>query len=123
MEGINVLDALAVVLSACISAMGLGGGGVLILYLTLVRDTPQMVAQGINLLFFLPCAVTAAAIYQKRGLLRWGTILPMVFGGFLGVGAGSLLLRHIDTRILTILFAVLMIGAGLYTVFKREKAQ
>ena len=50
MEGINILDALAVLVCACVSAMGLGGGGVLILYLTLVRDTPQMLAQGVNLL-------------------------------------------------------------------------
>lgn len=123
MEGINILDALAVVLCACVSAMGLGGGGVLILYLTLLRDTPQMVAQGVNLLFFLPCAITAAVIYQKRGQLCWGHILPLVLGGLLGVGAGSLLLRHMDTKFLTVGFAVLMIGAGLYTVFSREKAQ
>ncbi len=123
MEGINILDALAVVLCACVSAMGLGGGGVLILYLTLVRDTPQMVAQGVNLLFFLPCAITAAVIYQKRGQLCWGHILPLVLGGLLGVGAGSLLLQHMDTKFLTVGFAVLMIGAGLYTVFSREKAQ
>ncbi len=123
MEGINILDALAVVLCACVSAMGLGGGGVLILYLTLVCDTPQMVAQGVNLLFFLPCAITAAVIYQKRGQLCWGHILPLVLGGLLGVGAGSLLLRHMDTKFLTVGFAVLMIGAGLYTVFSREKAQ
>ena len=66
MEGINILDALAVVLCACVSAMGLGGGGVLILYLTLVRDTPQMVAQGVNLLFFLPCAIVAIVLYLKK---------------------------------------------------------
>lgn len=123
MEGINILDALAVLVCACVSAMGLGGGGVLILYLTLVRDTPQMLAQGVNLLFFLPCAVTAAVVYQKRGLLRWGHILPLVLGGLLGVGAGSLLLRQMDTKFLTVAFAALMIGAGLYTVFSREKAQ
>ncbi len=50
----NFLDILAVILSAAVSAMGLGGGGVLILYLTLVRDVPQLEAQGINLLFFTP---------------------------------------------------------------------
>ena len=107
MEGINILDALAVLVCACVSAMGLGGGGVLI----------------VNLLFFLPCAVTAAVVYQKRGLLRWGHILPLVLGGLVGVGAGSLLLRQIDTKFLTVAFAVLMIGAGIYTVFSREKAQ
>ena len=123
MEGIGVWDVLAVLLSACIGAMGLGGGGVLILYLTLVKNMPQLASQGVNLLFFLPCAVTAVIIYARRGLLRWKTVLPMAAGGALGVGAGSLFLQNVSSRALTVGFACLMIAAGLFTVFRREKVQ
>ena len=38
---------------AALAGMGIGSGGLLVLYLTLIRGTPQLSAQGFNLLFFL----------------------------------------------------------------------
>lgn len=121
MEAISFWNILAIIISAAISAMGLGGGGVLILYLTLIQNTPQLLAQGVNLLFFIPCAITAIFIYQKRKLLKWKIILPMVLGGLIGVGAGSLLLLHMNTKYITILFAAFLIVTGLSSVFSRQK--
>ncbi len=121
METINFWDALAVVLSAIVGSMGLGGGSVLILYLTLVRHTEQLAAQGVNLLFFLPCAVTAVCIYRKQKFIQWRTVLPMVLGGLFGVLVGYLLLNHIGTKYITVLFAGFLIIVGTVTLFKKEK--
>ena len=49
----NWIDQIAGLFSAVAGALGLGGGGVLVLYLTLGMHVPQLRAQGINLLFFL----------------------------------------------------------------------
>ncbi len=117
----NFLDILAVILSAAVSAMGLGGGGVLILYLTLVRDIPQLEAQGINLLFFIPCAVAAIFVYGKRKILQPKIILPMILGGLVGVAAGSFLLYKINTKYITVLFACFLIAVGGYTLFAKTK--
>lgn len=120
----NLIDIFAVILSAAISAMGLGGGGVLILYLTLIRDMPQLEAQGINLLFFIPCSITAVFVYAKRKVLQLKLILPMILGGLLGVAAGSFLLYKINTKYITILFACFLIAVGGSTLFtKTKKAQ
>ena len=40
--------------AAVLASMGMGGGSVLILWLTLVSGVGQREAQGLNLLFFLP---------------------------------------------------------------------
>ena len=82
MEGINILDALAVLLCACVSAMGLGGGGVLILYLTLLRDTPQMIAQGVNLLFFLPAPSPLRSSTKSAGCYVGGVFFRLCSAGF-----------------------------------------
>ena len=58
---------IAGILSGIIGAMGIGGGGILIIYLTLFADMEQMAAQGINLLFFIPCAVVALIIHIRKG--------------------------------------------------------
>ena len=41
-------------LSGVTASMGLGGGFVLLIYLTAFANVPQMEAQLINLIFFLP---------------------------------------------------------------------
>ena len=60
--------------SAVLASMGMGGGSILILYLTLMAGVPQREAQGMNLLFFLPirrrlalAALAAGPGGQNRG--------------------------------------------------------
>lgn len=119
----SLLNILAVILSAAVGAMGLGGGSVLILYLTLILDMQQVPAQGINLLFFLPCAVTAVCVYKKRNLLNKQYLLPLIFGGFLGVGVGLVLLEYLNTHYIRIIFAVFLLTLGIITFFQKEKKE
>ena len=46
------------------ASMGLGGGFVLLVYLSIFTNTPQDMAQGINLLFFLPIALLSLIILK-----------------------------------------------------------
>ena len=62
---------LASLAAGFLSAMGLGGGGVLVLYLTLVQGFDQTKAGGVNLLFFLPAAAVALCIHLRRGQVDW----------------------------------------------------
>ena len=65
-------------LSGIIGAMGLGGGAVLIIYLSVFTDMPQLKSQGINLLFFIPIAAAAVAVYGFKKQIKW-KLAP--FGG------------------------------------------
>ncbi len=49
-----------------IGAMGMGGGGVLLIYLTAFAHVPQLKAQGINLISFLPTGLLATVIYAVK---------------------------------------------------------
>lgn len=123
METLNFLDAIAVIVSALIGAMGLGGGSVLILYLTLFRRLPQLMAQGINLLFFIPCAVTAVLVYAKQKIIQWKFVLPMIFGGAVGVAIGTYFLKNTDSKYISVLFAIFLLTVGIYTLFSKEKKE
>lgn len=57
---------LAAFFSGLAGSLGLGGGGVLVLYLVLALGMPQLKAQGINLLFFIPCAVLSSIVYSFK---------------------------------------------------------
>ena len=112
---------LAGFLSGVIGAMGMGGGGVLLIYLTVFASVQQRNAQGINLLFFLPIAITAIIIYAKKGEIEWKTVLPMAAAGLVGAGLGVLLANGIGEVGLGKLFAVFLIILGIQQFFAKEK--
>lgn len=114
------MTVLAGALSGMTGAMGLGGGAVLLLYLTLFTDTPQLTAQGINLLFFLPIAALSLPIHRKNGLIDFPAALAAALCGLLGAAAGSLLSGLLDARLLQKLFAGALLFVGLREVFHRK---
>ena len=54
--------------AAVISAWGVGGGTLLLLVMTLFLGVDQRTAQGINLLFFLPTALSACSATEKTAV-------------------------------------------------------
>ena len=62
----NIAALLAGLFSGIIGGMGMGGGAVLIIYLTVFKNCEQLRAQGINLLFFVPIAILAVIIYTFK---------------------------------------------------------
>ena len=47
------MNAVTSFLIAVLSGLGVGSGGLLVIYLTLVEKVPQLTAQGTNLIFFI----------------------------------------------------------------------
>ncbi len=115
---------IAGILSGAIGAMGIGGGGVLIIYLTLFANVDQMTAQGINLLFFLPCAAVALIIHSRKKRILWKEVWPMILGGLIGVAGGTYLAGLVGSDFLGKIFAVFLIFLGLKELlfgFKKPK--
>ncbi len=111
---------LAGIFSGVAGALGIGGGGVLILYLVLLGDVAQVKAQGINLLFFLPCGLIAVIIHAVKKRIKWKTVLPCIIGGLAGVFAGMWMLEQIDANWLSKIFAAGLIFLGLKELFKKN---
>lgn len=101
--------------------MGLGGGGVLVLYLTLSLGMEQLRAQGINLLFFLPCALISILIQLKRKMIDLHTAGWMALGGAVGVLIGMGLTGILHGALLSKIFAVFLIVVGCTELFGKSK--
>ena len=115
-----MLALLAGLLSGIIGAMGMGGGAVLIIYLTLFTKTEQITAQGINLLFFIPIGVTALIIYSKKKQIKWKTAIPIALGGLLGAVLGILLSSFLGSNIISKIFGGFLIVLGIIEIFKKN---
>ena len=104
-----------------VASMGLGGGFVLIIYLAAFLAMPQLEAQGVNLLFFLPIAIFALILHTKAKLVIWRVVPLICLSGLAGALGGAWLATLLDGRLLQRLFAVLLIYVGLRELF--HKAQ
>lgn len=120
-------DIIAGILSGIAGAMGLGGGSFLLLYLTLILSTGQLKAQGINLLFFIPCAILSLLFHNKNKLIKWKFVIPIAIGGIIGVAFGTYLTTVIPAAIIRKIFGVFILIMGLKELFlkptKKEDLQ
>jgi len=101
------------VVSGAISAMGIGGGVILIPALTGFLHMAQKDAQYINLLYFVPVAICALIIHAKAGRVSFKRALFMVLGGIPGALLGSYVAEIITTGLLKRIFGVFLLVIGI----------
>ena len=104
-----------------LAGLGVGGGSLLILWLTLVLKIPADTAAGINLLFFVPTAVTASLFRLKQGKLDIPRILPALLAGVATAAILTVVARNLDTELLRKPFGILLLVTGLRELFYRPR--
>lgn len=117
----NIASILVGFMTGVLASMGLGGGFVLVVWLTLFMDVEQKAAQGINLLFFLPIAFLSLCIHLKNGLVNKKIVKKLALGGIVGAIVGTLGIRLIDNSGLRIMFALFLLAFGLKELFSPIK--
>lgn len=104
-----------------ISGFGIGGGSVLMVWLTAVLSLPQRTAQGINLLYFLPAAAAALILHAKNRQVEWRAVLPAALAGCAAAGLLSSLAVRMEAELLRKIFGGFLIIIGLSELFKKTK--
>ncbi|MBR0415263.1 MAG: sulfite exporter TauE/SafE family protein [Clostridia bacterium] len=104
-----ILGSAVSLIAGFLGAIGVGGGSVLILYLTLFLTMPQLQAQGTNLLFFIPCSAVGLFFHIKHKLVDFRQAFPLILFGTGGVILGFFLNRHLDETLLRKLFGAFVI--------------
>lgn len=110
-------------LAGFIGGLGLGGGGVLVLFLTLFAGVGQLRAQGINLAFFIPVGLFALVFHIRNRLVDLKAALPAILLGLGGAALGSLLASHLGGQMIGKLFGVLLLVLGAWEVFAPHKKE
>ena len=118
-----MIDLLVGAVLGFLSGLGIGGGSLLILWLTLVQNAEPSEARCINLLFFLPCALIAALFRWKQGTLPFRKILPAILTGSLSALVCSLFSQNLDLDLLKRLFGGLLIVTGIRELMYKPKTK
>lgn len=110
-------DFLIGLLAGFIGALGLGGGGVLVMFLTVFMGVSQLTAQGINLMFFIPVGIFALIFYCKKKLVNWKIAVSAIIFGLLGAGAGCFLAQFLGDDIVRKIFGSILLFLGAWELF------
>lgn len=110
---------IAGVLTGYLAGIGVGGGSLLILWLTTVLGIRHDTARAINLMFFLVSAGVVSIFRFRQGKLDLPKILPAIIAGAISAGLCSTVSKTMDTELLKKMFGILLIFTGIRELLYR----
>lgn len=104
-----------------LSGFGIGGGSLLMVWLTAAAGMAQQQAQLCNLLYFLPTALGALPFHFRGKQIETAALLPAAVGGCLAAAGGAWIATAIDPGVLRRIFGGFLILVGVRECFFRTK--
>ena len=103
-------------LIAILSGLGVGSGGLLVIWLTMIGGIDAQSARGLNLLFFVFSASAALVVHALRGRVK--SVLTVVLSLFacLGTLAGTYIGVRVDAYWLKRIFGGMLVISGAYVL-------
>lgn len=103
---------IAGLLGGLIGGMGMGGGTLLIPILTLFLGISQHLAQGLNLLVFIPTGILAIIIHAKNKLLDYKTFFFIIIPAICASVGFAFLANSLNEKVLKIIFGCFLVIIG-----------
>ena len=106
-----------------LSGFGVGGGTLLLVYMTAFAGVEQRLAQGINLLYFLPAGLLALPAHVKNGYIEKPALLPAIGAGLACAALAAWAATAMEVGLLKKLFGAFLIVVGLMELFTKPDSQ
>lgn len=112
------MEILISTISGIATGLGLGGGTVLIILLTMLFGVEQKTAQATNLFFFIPTAITSIIINSRKKYIKWKIVLYTIIGTAMGAVVGAFTATIIKVETLKKLFGVFLVVICIYEIWE-----
>lgn len=106
---------------AALSGLGVGSGGLLVIYLTLVENVDQLTAQGANLIFFILSSLASLILSLPKRKIPAGAVFIMIAFGICGSFIGTQLAPILPAAALRKIFGGMLVISGLKALKVRKK--
>ena len=103
---------------ALLSGLGVGSGGLLVVFLTEYRAVGQLFAQGVNLIFFIFSSGASTAVNLRARNICYGAVTVMSLGGTVGAIVGALVASMLSPDLLRIGFGVMLLVGGVPALWR-----
>lgn len=117
------MEVIAALFCGFLSGLGIGGGSLLMVWMTAVLSLPQEAAQSINLLYFLPTAAVSLIFHSKNRFVDWKSSVWAILGGVCFAAAGAFLSTRLSTDLLRRLFGGFLLFIGVSEFRKKENGR
>lgn len=103
-----MFELLAGLISGFVSGMGMGGGTILILCLSMFMGIEQHIAQATNLVFFIPTSIIAIITNLKQKYIDFKIGVPIAISGVIGAVIGAIYSGKTDVQNLKRYFGIFL---------------
>ncbi len=105
---------------AILSGLGIGSGGLFVIWLTAAYGVSATQARGMNLLFFVFSAAAALIFHYKRRKIDIRLILRLALFSLAGTFVGTYIAGFFDAHLLRKLFGGFLVFSGIYSLFGKN---
>lgn len=105
-------------ISGTISSLGMGGGTILILLLSVFLGIEQHVAQATNLIFFVPTSITAIIMNIKNKKINWKISKDIIIYGVIGALFGSYISNYLPNEKLKKVFGIFLLFIAFFQIYE-----
>lgn len=103
--------------SGIVAALGMGGGTILILLLSIFTSLKQHLIQGTNLIFFIPTSIVAIYMNIKNKTIDYKLAITIIVAGIIGAIVGSKLSFRLENAILKKYFGIFLLFIAFFEIF------
>ena len=111
------------VISGIVSGLGMGGGTILILFLSLFLDIEQHIAQATNVIFFVPTAITAILVNLRQRNINLKIGIPICLWGVIGAFIGAIISMQMNMKTLRKFCGGFIILIAIYQTYMYIKSK
>ena len=112
-----MVEILTGTISGIVSGLGMGGGTILILILSLFLGLNQHVAQATNLVFFIPTSITSIILNTKNKMINWKIGVPVAIFGIIGAVIGAKFAVNMEVNKLRKFFGIFLLIIAIYQTY------
>ena len=116
-----MIDFIIALITSALAGTGVGGGGLLVIYLTLVKKMEQLRAQGINIAFFIAGSLASMPLHIWKRHINFPLVFFIGILGAAGSVLGALLAESISVVLVQKAFGVMLAASGVKTLFAKVK--
>lgn len=109
------------VIAGIVTGLGMGGGTILILLLSLFMGLEQHIAQATNLVFFIPTSLAAILTNLKQKNVDVKLAITISSFGIIGAIIGAMLSNSISSENLKKYFAIFILIIALHEIYELYK--
>ena len=109
------------IIAGIVGGLGMGGGTILILLLSIFFDFKQNILQSTNIIFFIPTSIASLIVAMKNKNIDFKIAIQISFWGMIGAFIGAKISVYMNVYKLRKCFGIFLLIIATYQIYEYIK--